>query len=249
MRPPRITRKVALTAVAALAAALLVGLALPPFLTRHARELRDGTPRSVVVLARDLALGEPIARAALDFRDLPERYLEERHIEAHDLERVVGARAAAAVPSGSALLWSDLQLTAPGRTLAALVRTGKRAFTLPDGDVGFVGLLRPGDRVDVLFTPVDAGTITLLQNVLVLTVGNELGGDGEASPARARSSERVTLSVDLAQAQLLAASEGRGALRLALRNPQDLALVEPPAPTELPTAQGTDLLDVDEGEP
>jgi Flp pilus assembly protein CpaB len=59
----------------------------------------------------------------------------------------------------------------------------------------------------------------------------------------------VTLSVDLAQAQLLAASEGRGALRLALRNPQDLALVEPPAPTELPTAQGTDLLDVDEGEP
>lgn len=237
------TRTATRTALGALGLALLAAFVLLPQLTRRARELTEGTSRSVVVLTRDLALGELISRAALDFRDLPERYLEERHIEAHDLERVLGARAVAAVPSGSVLLWSDLDLAAEGRTLAGLVRAGKRAFTLPAGDLGFSGLLRPGDRVDVLFTPGDSGTITLLQNVLVLTVGSDLGTDAEAYDARARAedrpvstarrqaSERVTLSVDLEQAQRLAASEGRGALRLALRNPLDLTLVDAPPPT------------------
>ncbi|MEY4511668.1 MAG: hypothetical protein RLZZ450_3790 [Pseudomonadota bacterium] len=219
------TRKVARTALAALAVALLAVTSLHPQLTRRARELIEGPSRSVVVLARDLALGAPISRAALDFRELPERYLEERHIEAHDLERVLGARAATTVPTGSALLWSDLDQAPEARTLAGLVRSGKRAFTLPGTDVGFSGLLRPGDRVDVLFTRAEGGSLTLLQNVLVLTVGSD---QGAAASARVQPSERVTLSVDLEQAQLLAASEGRGVLRLALRNPLDLALVDTP---------------------
>lgn len=234
------THKARILVLAALGVALLVAFVLQPQLLGLARDLAQGSSRSVVVLTRDLALGEPITRAALDYRDLPERYLEERHIEAHDLERVLGARAAAQVPTGSALLWSDLDLAAEGRTLAGLVRAGKRAFTLPPGDLGFTGLLRPGDRVDVLFTHVDGSTATLLQNVLVLTVGSDLGGAAESAHTRvraemlppdaqpARASDRVTLSVDLAQAQRLAASEGRGALRLALRNPLDLALVDAP---------------------
>lgn len=231
------------TALGALGVALLAALVLLPQLTRRARRLTEGTSRSVVVLTRDLALGESISRAALDFRDLPERYLEERHIEAHDLEQVLGARAAAAVPTGSVLLWSDLDLAAEGRTLAGLVRAGKRAFMLPSGDLGFTGLLRPGDRVDVLFTPANSDTVTLLQNVLVLTAGSDLGVAAEGYDAHARAEdrvgatarrqapERVTLSVDLEQAQRLAASEGRGALRLALRNPLDLTLVDAPPPT------------------
>jgi pilus assembly protein CpaB len=237
------TRTATRTALGALGVALLAALLLLPQLTRRAGRLTDGTVRSVVVLTRDLARGASISRTALDFRDLPERYLEERHIEAHDLERVLGARAAAALPTGSVLLWSDLDLAAEGRSLAGLVRAGKRAFTLPAGDLGFTGLLRPGDRVDVLFTPGDGDTVTLLQNVLVLTVGSDLGAaaEGYDAPAGAedrpvgaatrQASDRVTLSVDLEQAQHLAASEGRGALRLALRNPLDLALVDAPPPT------------------
>jgi len=221
------TRRATLTA---LLAGLLAAGVLPLYLRRHELALLGGAARSVVVVTRDLALGELISRAALDFRDLPERYVEERHIDAHDLERVVGTRSSAAVPSGSALLWSDLDLSLERRSLSSLVRAGKRAFTLPERDVGFDGLLRPGDRVDVLFTQAASGTRTLLQSVLVLTVGDELGDHAELHPLAARRSGRVTLSVGLEQAELLAASEGRGTLRLALRNPQDLALVEQTVP-------------------
>jgi Flp pilus assembly protein CpaB len=136
------------------------------------------------------------------------------------------------------LLWSDLDQAPEGRTLAGLVRSGKRAFTLPGTDVGFSGLLQPGDRVDVLFTRADGGTLTLLQNVLVLTVSSD---QGAAAPARVQPAERVTLSVDLEQAQLLAASEGRGVLRLALRNPLDLALVDTPPVRVLPGGSVAEL--------
>ena len=135
--------------VTAVLAALLGAGCLHLCLGRHEAELAGGAARTLLVVTRDLALGEVISRAALDFRDLPERYVEERHIEARDLERVLGTRAATAVTSGSSLLWSDLDDLQERHTLSSLVRAGKRAFMLPEREVSFDGLLRPGDRVDV----------------------------------------------------------------------------------------------------
>lgn len=213
--------------------ALLGAGALHFYLRRYELEIAGGTPTAVVVATRDLALGDVIARAALDVRELPERYVEERHVLADDLDRIVGARATASVGGGSTLLWSDLDVSQEGRTLSGLVRTGMRAFTLPERDVSFDGLLRAGDRVDVVFTPgsgASLGTVTLLQSALVLTVGGKLGDDTRAEDESERFG-RVTLSVTAEQAQLLAHSERRGALRLALRNPQDLVLAEGIAPS------------------
>jgi Flp pilus assembly protein CpaB len=123
-----------------------------------------------------------------------------------------------------------------GHTLSSLVRVGMRAFALPESEVSFEGMLRPGDRVDVLLSPSDARTVakTLLENVLVLTVGGKLGQD-EVDAEHAAG--RVTLSVTPAQAELLAAHEEESTLRLALRNPQDIALttptLEPAAPAQI----------------
>lgn len=212
--------------VTALAAALLGAGALHVYLTRYELEVAGGEPKPVVIATRDIGLGEVITRASLDLRELPERYLEERHIEEVDLERIVGTRATTAIASGASLLWTDLDVSPAGRTLSGLVRGGMRAFTLPQSDVSFDGLLRPGDRVDVLFTPAEpsARTTTLIENAIVLTVGGDLG-DGQEDGERPDGG-RVTLSVRVEQAQLLAHSEQRGALHLALRNPQDLVVAE-----------------------
>jgi Flp pilus assembly protein CpaB len=108
-----------------------------------------------------------------------------------------------------------------GRTLAGLVRVGLRGYSLSERDASFDGLLRPGDRVDVIFTPVDEASETsmLLHNVLVLTVGGDLGQD--QATASVERGGRVTLSVTPEQATVLARREGTGRLRLVLRNPQD----------------------------
>ncbi|MDB4987208.1 MAG: Flp pilus assembly protein RcpC/CpaB [Myxococcaceae bacterium] len=242
-RSAKLRRACALAAVASLLAALGFGVRH----TRAALAFSSGGLKSIVVVTRDVVAGEVLSRAVLDYRDLPERYLEERHIVADDLERLLGARVRGAVNSGAALLWSDLDLAREGRTLAELVPVGMRAFTLPERDLGFDGALRPGDRVDVMFTPTDHDAVALLQNVLVLTVGTQLGMDLEPAAPQVAALGRVTLSVTLEQAQRLAQSEARGALRLALRNPRDLVLLELVASSTdlepLASARGQELLD------
>jgi pilus assembly protein CpaB len=196
------------------------------YLARYEREMAGGAPQQVLMVTRDLALGELVTRSVLDTKELPEAFVEARHIMAEDLERVVGTRVTSSVESGSSLLWTDLDTMQDGRTLSGLVRVGMRAYTLPERDVTFDGLLRPGDRVDVLFTPTDKKleATTLLTSALVLTVGRDLGeGDKKEKDLRAG---RVTLSVTPAQAELLAQREGTGRFRLSLRNPQDAVALD-----------------------
>ena len=105
----------------------------------------------------------------------------------------------------------------------------------------FGALLRPGDRVDVLVSEVrpapDARTVTipLLQNILVLAVGDDFGAtDSEGASDR---SDFVTLLLSVDQASLLAHAERGGELSLTLRNEGDLEISE-----GLPETDDFDLL-------
>jgi Flp pilus assembly protein CpaB len=103
----------------------------------------------------------------------------------------------------------------------------------------FQGLLRPGDRVDVLLTAGDKGsgsTATLLQNLLVLSVGSNIARvDDDAAKGGGRGGG-VTVSATLEQAQVLAQAEQRGRLTLVLRNSDDVTVVE-----GLPETTGANL--------
>ena len=91
-----------------------------------------------------------------------------------------------------------------------------------------LAVLRPGDRVDVLYTTRQGGEIktsTLLQNLLVLSVGGATTVEGEAVAGR-RSAKSVSLSVTTEQAQLVVEAKALGRLTLALRNPEDVVLLE-----------------------
>jgi pilus assembly protein CpaB len=199
-------------AISSVAALLLLWMLGRPF----------GATRSVMMVTRDVAAGQPVARAMLDFRDLPEGFLEERHIPAEEIERVLGMRATANLASGATLLWTDLDAARPSRAVSGLVQVGMRALSLPAEELGAERWLQAGDRVDVLFTPrvPDDGTpdeqpsVALLENALVLAIGSE----GEAG--------EVTLSVNPRDALRVVHTQGRGALRLTLRNPHDVAVAE-----------------------
>jgi pilus assembly protein CpaB len=190
-----------------------------------------GATRSVLVVTRDLAPGELIARPGLDSRDLPEAYVEDRHIPAESLERVLGMRMTASVASGTTLLWTDLDVARPGRAVSSLLQVGMRAIALPAAEVGAERWLQPGDRVDVLFTPRvpedgspdEQPSVALLENTLVLAVGSKLAAEDKASDT---DTGEVTLSVNPREALRVAHTQGRGALRLALRNPHDVAVAE-----------------------
>jgi pilus assembly protein CpaB len=94
----------------------------------------------------------------------------------------------------------------------------------------FAGLLRPGDRVDVFLTRTKPGTeqrvvtVPLLQNLLVLAVGDNVRAAHELD-ATARG-DGVSLLLTMDQAALLAQAQRDGVLRLVLRNGDDLEIAE-----------------------
>ena len=202
------------------------------YFRRLEAEVSGGPKVAVLVAARDLPVNGVVTEQNVAVRDVPQAYVEGRQIRAPDLQKVLGARIAAGLKANDALLWTALaRFSDQHRVLSGLVQNGMRAvsFDVHAGD--FDGLLRPGDRVDVLFTlnPKEdaSATTTLLQNLLVLSVGDDIARADQTGPAASiRGGDSVTLSVTALQAQIVTQARERGRLTLSLRNPDDITLVE-----------------------
>ena len=215
----------------ALVLAVIGSVCLFLYMRRFEAETSGGPKLDVLIAARDIPIGVNLKRGMLGLRQLPQAYIEQRHIMVGDMESVLGARMSMAVHANEAILWSDLaSMQAERRDLSGLIEPGMRAMTISArGSSGgmFGGLLRPGDRVDVLHTPTRTGpsgsvTITLLQNVVVLAVGTDTGG-GASTGSR---SSTVTVSVSPEQAQLIVHAGTEGPLDVVLRNPEDIVVLK-----------------------
>jgi pilus assembly protein CpaB len=215
-------------------AAALAGVALLRlYMHRYEQEVAGGPNASVLVLTRDVAGAATLARDMLGTRELPQAYLESRHVRARDLDQVLGAALGVPARAGEALLWTDLAtLRERARPVSELVPEGMRAVTLARAAAGMDELLAPGDRVDVLLSqePVVAAhalNATLVaENLLVLAIGGQTASaaSGTRAATQSRRNAAVTVSVTPEQSLRLAAAERAGSLRLVLRNPDDLAV-------------------------
>src|SRR3989339_1444862 len=141
-------------------------------------------------------------------------------------------------------------------TLAAKTPIGKRAMTISvDNISSLLGMIKPGDYVDVIGIiplPVEVdgkqaaepATVPLFQNVLILSVGTELGaGSEKESASRRKASEftpkesaapLITLSLSPEEANILAFVKEQGKIQLILRSPGD-AQTRPVQPTSWAT--------------
>lgn len=234
--------------IALVAAAGSVGL-LHIYLQRLEAEVSGGPKIAVLVAAEDIALGTALTEKSLVVRDIPRAYVEQRYVRSSEFKKVLGARTACGIKANETLLFSDLaQFADHSRGLSSLIQNGMRGFALDGKSTIFDGLLRSGDRVDVLFTSAEkegasGSTVTLLQNLMVLSVGGEITRNDDSGKSSSTHGS-VTLSATLEQAQLLAQAEKRGHLTLTLRNAEDIALLESvPETTAKDLASAKDRLD------
>ena len=109
--------------------------------------------------------------------------------------------------------------------VAAVISPKKRAIAVKvDKTIGVSGFIRPGNRVDVLVTlPTGKTSVpvtkTVLENILVTTVGPELERKGkEEKPSDV---DVITLEVTPEEAEKLALAATEGRLQLTLRNFND----------------------------
>jgi pilus assembly protein CpaB len=150
-------------------------------------------------------------------------------------EDIIGRGVTTTIYDGEPIVENRLAPKGAGGGLAAMIPSGMRAVAVRVNDVvGVAGFVVPGMRVDVLISgnppnPNSATqgslTRTLLQNIEVLSAGQDFKKDNEGKPLGAAV---VNLLVTPEQAEMLSLASNQTTIQLVLRNPLDTQLARTP---------------------
>lgn len=143
-------------------------------------------------------------------------------------EEVIGRGVMSSIYEGEPAIESRLAMKGAGAGLAATIPSGMRAVAVSVNEVvGVAGFVVPGMRVDVLVSGNPPGattaatgtqTRTVLQNIQVLSAGQNIQKDAEGKPV---SVQVVNLLVTPDQAETLSLASHEARIQLVLRNPLD----------------------------
>lgn len=192
---------------------------------RHGQEMVE-----VIVANRDLAKGEVLVSEALAVRPMPRQYVHAAALPPGSFAQVENARLQAPLRRGEALLQAHIEGLGQ-RVFSTIVPKGMRALTLDVDDISSnAGMLRPGDRVDLIYAArvpaaIGAGPAEepqvwpLLSNILVMATGQSV------SKQDAKGGERrytnVTLELSPADANRVLLAKSTGEVTAILRHPDD----------------------------
>lgn len=178
---------------------------------------------NIVVAVKDLSADTLLKAEMVTTKKIPAQYKHPK--ETVNSKDVVGKILITPVTAGESIMISQVYDSKDKKEgLAYLVPVGKRAISVKVDNVsGLAGLVRPGDRVDVLATlsaDNQAYTILPIQDVEVLAVNKYM--DPNLNPAEKQFEiSTVTLAVQYNDAKPLMMATQMGAIRLLLRSPVD----------------------------
>lgn len=190
-------------------------------LTSKERALSKAYEQGQVLVAKyDLPARTLIKEDLVEVIQIPRKFMQQDAYEItspSDIKLVANLVTAIRIAKGNQIVKSALTSLSPEAGLSVKVPPGYRGCVLPI-ESELLKLLKPGDRIDILVTfpammadgKKEDVTATILQNVLVLGVGGDLGQGLTALDAKARQSK---------EAEATAFSD-RGVLSLAL-NPTE----------------------------
>jgi len=182
----------------------------------------------VAIAAADLSWGTVLTKETIKMVPFLKKSLPQGCFSDHSslLGRVLLSHVKANEPIFESRL-APTSITTGG--VAAVISPKKRAIAVRvDKTIGVSGFIRPGNRVDVLVT-LPTGKIpapitkTVLENILVRTVGAEIEKKGKEE--KPHEVDVITLEVTPDEAEKLALAATEGKLQLTLRNYNDTELV------------------------
>jgi pilus assembly protein CpaB len=178
----------------------------------------------LVLASRDLELGTIIRDGDLMLKDWPGEAPTTAYSHIQD---VVGRAVITKIYAKEPILESRLAPKGAGGGFAATIPQGMRAVAVPVNEVvGDAGFIVTGMHVDVIISgtpPSGTGglgtqTRTLLQNIEVLSAGQDFKKDAEGKPVAVQV---VNLLVTPEQAEQLSLASHQTTIQLVLRNPLD----------------------------
>lgn len=187
---------------------------------------------TVVVASTDISEGTPISHDMVEQWQVPSSAIASRAVQ--EMDEVLGKTATENLTQGEQIIETRLGYGAEVKTFVDRVCGGLRAITVNvSDDCTFSGLLRPGDRVDIIGTLNEYGSAernayTYISDVEVLAVGDEYRLytspemiRNEDSLFQFQSSSRartVTLALTPKDAELIVLLEQYGYMKFALRS-------------------------------
>ena len=145
-------------------------------------------------------------------------------------EEIIGRGVISAIYAGEPIRADRLASIGAGAGLAATIPLGKRAMAIRVNDVvGVAGFVTPGQKVDLLILGADpntpGGTVskTLLQNISILSAGQQIQQDAEGKPIPVPV---VNVLVSPDEAEIVSLASTHAQIQLVLRNPLDKEAVK-----------------------
>jgi pilus assembly protein CpaB len=203
-------------------------------LTSKNQQTTKAAPAAVklVLAAHDLELGTLLRAEDISLTDWPGVVPPGSQLKVDD---VVGRGVISKIFAKEPILDSRLAPKGAGGGFAATIPKGMRAVAVPVNEVvGVAGFVVPGMHVDVLISGAppnssasNAGTLTrtLLQNIEVLSAGQDFKKDAEGKPVAVQV---VNLLVTPEQAEQLSLASHQTTIQLVLRNPLDRDVTQTP---------------------
>lgn len=197
----------------------------------------------VFVAKIDLPEGTQIKKDYITHVPIPLSYVQKdafvstKGAAVGDIENLVTR---VSIPKGNQITKPALSSLSPEMGISLKVQPGNRAYILEVNNQ-VAKMIKPGDKVDILIT-FDAQlktnnkekmSVTILQNILVLGVGSNLGqGLDKAAKAKNKEDEEnsaafsdtstLSLSLGLEAAQYLALAQEEGEITVVVRAPGDM---------------------------
>ena len=185
----------------------------------------------IVLAARDLEVGTVLQDEDIKVADWPGAVPAGATAQPQDL---VGRGVITPIYAKEPVIESRLAPKGAGGGLAAMIPQGMRAVAVRVNEVvGVAGFVVAGMHVDVLISGNSPGgngnlgtlTKTLLQNIEVLSAGQDFKKDAEGKPVMVQV---VNLLVTPEQAEQLSLASNQTTIQLILRNPLDRQVTQTP---------------------
>jgi pilus assembly protein CpaB len=190
----------------------------------------DVPGQDVVLAAGDISVGSKIEDKDLKVVRFPSADLPPNSF--HSKSKIIGRGAVLPISRGEFILPPKLAGENAGIGMPALIPRGMRAISVRVNDiVAVAGFVTQGTHVDILLTGNPSGssdqqTTTVLEDVAVIAVGQNLERNSEGKP---QTAPVITLLVSPDDAEKLTLAASQGHIQLALRNPLDTGQETVPA--------------------
>ena len=225
--------------------AILAALVYAMIVSRAEKKLNDSkNVKYVFVPTRDIKEREVIKRDFVKTVPVPAAYLQKdafTYTTDADFKAIENAVARVQIPKGNQISKYAITSLSPEAGLSSKIPVQMRGFVINNVPVTTASLIKPDDHVDILLTfaaVMKSGTqqnvtVTLLQNVKVLGVGNDLGQGLDAKTASAlknkdedasaySDSTALALALSPRDAQYLALAQKEGDISVILRSHGDV---------------------------